>query len=151
MPDSSLRPVASSADASSADASSADAAADWQSDLLALEELSRVAFLTADIPTLERLWAEDFVVNSPLHVINDRARVIELLRAGRIRHTLYAVEIERTVRYGDVAVVMGRDTVDGPPNGDRAHRRFTNVWQLRDGAWRTIARHAQVVSREPAA
>jgi hypothetical protein len=127
------------------------ASADWQDELLALEELSRVAFLTADIPTLERLWAEDFVVNSPLNVINDKARIIELLRAGRIRHTTCDVEIERTVRFGDVAVVMGRDTVDGPPHGDRVHRRFTNVWQLRDGTWRTIARHAQVVSREPAA
>jgi len=55
------------------------------------------------------------------------------------------VEIEHVARYGDVVVVMGRDTVDGPPTNDLTHRRFTNVWQLQDGAWRMIARHAQVV------
>ena len=145
MPD-----VSGHAATTSSDTSSSGSPADWQDEILALEELARVAFLTADLPTLDRVWAEDFVVNSPLHVVNDKARVLELLRAGRIRHTLYTVEIERVVRYGDVAVVMGRDTVDGPPHGAPAQRRFTNVWQRRDGAWRTIARHAQLVPREPA-
>jgi len=26
------------------------------------------------------------------------------------------------------------------------HRRFTNIWQLQDGGWRMIARHAQVIA-----
>jgi hypothetical protein len=127
-----------------------DVAADWQQDILALEEQARVAFLGADIPTLDAMWADGFIVNSPLNVINDKARVIELLRAGRIRHGSYDVEIEHMSRHGDVVVVMGHDSVDGPPDNVRAHRRFTNVWQLQDGGWRSIARHAQVVSREPA-
>ena len=126
-------------------------AADWQRDILALEEQARAAFLAGDVATLDPMWADGFIVNSPLNMINDKARVIELLRAGRIRHGSYDVEIERMSRHGDVIVVMGRDTVDGPPDNVRAHRRFTNVWQLQDGAWRSIARHAQVVSREPAA
>jgi len=29
-------------------------------------------------------------------------------------------------------------------------RRYTNVWRLENGTWRSIARHAHVVSREPA-
>lgn len=126
-------------------------AADWQRDILALEEQARAAFLAGDVATLDPMWADGFIVNSPLNMINDKARVIELLRAGRIRHGSYDVDIEHMSRHGDVIVVMGRDTVDGPPDNVRAHRRFTNVWQLQDGAWRSIARHAQVVSREPAA
>jgi len=127
-----------------------DAAADWQHDILTLEEQARAAFLGADIPTLDAMWADGLIVNSPLNMINDKARVIELLRAGRIRHSTYEVEIERITRYGDVVVVMGHDTVDGPPDDVRVHRRFTNIWQLQDGMWRSIARHAQIVSREPA-
>jgi len=69
-----------------------------------------------------------------------------LLGAGRIRRTMDEVEIEHVARYGDLVVVMGRDTVDGPPTNDLTHRRFTNIWQLQDGAWRMIARHAQVVA-----
>jgi ketosteroid isomerase-like protein len=128
-----------------------DAAAEWQQDIRELEERARTAFLAADIPTLDAMWADAFVVNSPLNVINDKARVVELLRAGRIRHSTYDVEIEHMSRHGDVVVVMGHDTVDGPPDGTIARRRFTNVWQMQDGGWRSIARHAQVVSRGPVA
>ena len=122
-----------------------DAATDWQQEIRALEERGRVAFLAADIPTLDAMWDDRLLVNSPLNVVNDKARVLELLRAGRIRHTMDEVEIEHIARYGDVVVVMGRDTVDGPPTNALTHRRFSNVWQLQDGAWRMIARHAQVV------
>ena len=127
-----------------------EAAAEWQHDILAFEEQARAAFLQADVATLDSIWVDDYLVNSPLNMINDKARVIELLRAGRIRHSSYDVVIERIARYGDVVVVMGRDTVDGPPANVRVDRRFTNVWQLQNGAWKSIARHAQVVSREPA-
>jgi hypothetical protein len=123
-----------------------EAAADWQREIRSFEERSRVAFLAADIPTLDAMWDDRLLVNSPLNVVNDKARVLELLGAGRIRHTMVEVEIEHIARYGDVVVVMGRDTVDGPPTNDLTHRRFTNVWQLQDGAWRMIARHAQVVA-----
>jgi Domain of unknown function (DUF4440) len=123
-----------------------EAATDWQQEIRALEERGRVAFLAADIPTLDALWDDRLLVNSPLNMVNDKARVLDLLRAGRIRHTTDEVEIEHITRYGDVVVVMGRDTVDGPPTNALTHRRFTNVWQLQDGAWRMIARHAQVVA-----
>lgn len=119
----------------------------WEADIRALEEQSRTAFLAADIDALDAMWSDDFVVNSPLETINDKPRVLELLRLGRIRHDTYEVEIERVARFGDVVVVMGRDTVDGPPDGAPAQRRFTNVWQLHDGAWRSIARHAQLATR----
>jgi ketosteroid isomerase-like protein len=125
-------------------ATSAESSDDWQETLLALEEESRVAFLNADVATLDRLWADDFVVNSPLNMINERAMVLALVSAGHIRHTSCEVEIERLARYGDVAVVMGADVVEGPPTNERTHRRFTNIWQLQDGTWRAIARHAQV-------
>jgi hypothetical protein len=92
------------------------------------------------------LWDDNLVVNSPLNIINDKTRVLDLLAAGRIRHTRDDVAIERVSRFGDVAVVMGRDTVDGPPHGDLVERRFTNIWQLRDGSWIMIARHAQIVA-----
>lgn len=123
-----------------------EAAADWQREIRSFEERGRVAFLAADIPTLDAMWDDRLLVNSPLNVVNDKARVLELLGAGRIRHTMDEVEIEHIARYGDVVVAMGRDTVDGPPTNDLTHRRFTNVWQLQDGAWRMIARHAQAVA-----
>jgi hypothetical protein len=122
------------------------AVTDWQQEVRTLEERARAAFLAADIPTLDAMWDNRLLVNSPLNIVNDKARVLELLGTGRIRHTMNEVEIEHIARYGDIVVVMGRDTVDGPPTNVLTHRRFTNVWQLQDGAWRMIARHAQVIA-----
>jgi len=119
---------------------------DWEQEIRTLEEQGRVAFLAGDLPTLDGMWDPRLLVNSPLNIVNDKARVLELLGSGRIRHTMDQVEIEHIARYDDVVVVMGRDTVDGPPSNVLTDRRFTNVWQLQDGAWRMIARHAQVIA-----
>ena len=119
----------------------------WEREIRDLEEAARVAFLNADIPALTRLWAEHFIVNSPLERINDKSQVLALLQAGRIRHATYECDIEHISRHGDVVIVMGQDRVTGPPAGN-ARRRYTNVWQLQDGQWRSIARHAQLVSAE---
>jgi ketosteroid isomerase-like protein len=124
--------------------------ATWEQDIRALEEAGRVAFLAADTATLDAMWHEDLLVNSPLNIINDKSRVLELLATGRIRHTFDDVVIEHIERYDNVVVVMGRDTVDGPPHGGIMNRRFTNIWQQQDGGWKMIARHAQIIAPKPA-
>jgi len=123
---------------------------DWEQQIRDREEEARVAFLKADIATLDELWADGFLVNSPLQRVNAKEQLFELLRTGRVRHLTHEPEIEQMIRHGDIVVVMGHDTVTDPPDGVRSRRRYTNIWQLQDGAWRTIARHAHVVSREPA-
>lgn len=117
------------------------------SDIRELEEQSRVAFIAGDVNTLDQLWADGFLVNSPLEQVNERAMVLKLLQSGRIRHTALEVEIERISCHGDVVIVMGNDTVTDPPDGKVTRRRFTNIWQLQDDRWRMIARHAQHLGR----
>ena len=123
-----------------------ETATDWEQEIRALEERGRVAFLAGDTATLDDMWDDRLLVNSPLNLVNDKGRVLDLLGKGLIRHTMDEMEIEHISRYGDVVVVMGRDTVDGPPANALTHRRFTNVWQLQDGTWQMIARHAQVIA-----
>jgi hypothetical protein len=57
----------------------------WEQDIRAREEENRVAFLAADVAVLDLLWTDDFAVNSPLNLINDKQKTLALLRAGRIR------------------------------------------------------------------
>ena len=121
----------------------------WQQEIRAREEENRVAFLSADVASLERLWTDDFLVNSPLNFVNDKKRTLGLLQAGRIRHISFTVEIEQMARHGDVVVVMGSDRVTDPPDDTVTQRRFTDLWRLENGAWRCFARHANAVSREP--
>ena len=122
----------------------------WEQEIRAREEENRVAFLGADLAALDRLWTDDFAVNSPLNFVNDKERTLALLGAGRIRHMSLTSEVEHMARHGDVVVVMGSDHVTDPPDGTITHRRFTNLWRLEDGSWRCFARHANVVGREPA-
>jgi ketosteroid isomerase-like protein len=121
----------------------------WEQDIRAREEENRVAFLAADVAVLDLLWTDDFAVNSPLNLINDKQKTLALLRAGRIRHSSLTVEIEHMSRHEDTVVVMGSDRVTDPPDGTITHRRFTNLWRREGGAWRCFARHASVVRREP--
>jgi ketosteroid isomerase-like protein len=122
----------------------------WEMEIRELEERGRLAFLGADTKALSAMWSDDLLVNSPLNTINEKTLVLDLLEKGRSRHTRDDVVIERVVRYGDTVVVMGRDTVDGPPHGDLVDRRFTNVWQRQAGGWKMIARHAQIVGKSAA-
>jgi hypothetical protein len=44
----------------------------WEQDIRAREEENRVAFLAGDLTVLDRLWTDDFLVNSPLSLVNDK-------------------------------------------------------------------------------
>ena len=67
----------------------------WEQDIRAREEENRVAFLAGDVAVLDRLWTDDFLVNSPLRLVNDKPRTLALLQAGRIRHSSLSVDIEQ--------------------------------------------------------
>jgi ketosteroid isomerase-like protein len=121
----------------------------WEQDIRTCEEQNRIAFLAADVAVLDRLWTDDFAVNSPINIINDKQKTLALLQTGRIRHSSLSEEIEHMSRHDDVVVVMGNDRVTDPPDGAVTHRRFTNLWRLEGGGWRCFARHANVVRQEP--
>jgi hypothetical protein len=61
-------------------------ATDWEQEIRTLEEQGRVAFLAGDIATLDALMDDRLLVNSPLNIVNDKSKVLELLGKGLIRH-----------------------------------------------------------------
>ncbi len=124
--------------------------ADWQREIRAREDDVRRAFVAGDVQTLDALWSDAFTVNSPLNDVRRKGDLLALIGAGRLRHLSLDGEIEHMSRHGDVVVVMGRETVADPPEGRTYHRRFTDVWRMQDGVWRTIARHANLVTERPA-
>jgi ketosteroid isomerase-like protein len=107
------------------------------------------AFLRRDAQTLERLWADEFVVTNPLNRFVTKRQVLEMVRSGVLVITAFDRQIEYLQIYGDTAIVAGRETVTWGgqmPNAGRTESlRITVVWMQRGGVWRQVARHANVV------
>lgn len=119
----------------------------WEVEVRALEEQGRLAFLAADINILKGLWSDQLLVNSPINRVHGKEQVLQLLQAGVIRHSSLECHIEFVTRYDNVVVVIGHDQVTDTPQGPTIYRRFTNIWQARDGSWLLIARQATIVSQ----
>ena len=124
--------------------------ADWQTEIDAVEREANRAFVERDYETLDRLWAEDLVVNSPINRINDKQKIIELLRKGIVRHVFCEIHPELVRRDGDIVIVMGSDRVQDTAETPVVTRRYTNVWRKENGGWRLYIRHANIVAEPPA-
>jgi ketosteroid isomerase-like protein len=116
----------------------------------ALDDEERLAVLNRDIPALERLWSESFTVNTPANRVNaGRQAVIDGgIHSGVIDYSSFERTIEHLRIDGDIAVVMGAETIipaDGSPAAGRTvHRRYTHVWRREGETWRLLARHANI-------
>ncbi len=110
------------------------------------------AVLRADLPALEKMWVEEYTVNTPnSQVANGRAAVLKIFRAGIANYSSFVREIESVVFYKDAAVVMGLETVkpigNAPLAGQTVRRRYTNIWMKKKGKWHLAARHANVICK----
>jgi ketosteroid isomerase-like protein len=113
----------------------------------AVEEQERLAVLHRDFAALERLWSDDFIVNTPRSVVSsDPKALLDLFRKGVANYRTFERRIESIRFSDDYAVVMGSETVqpvgEAPLAGQTVERRFTNVWRRERGTWRLWVRHA---------
>jgi ketosteroid isomerase-like protein len=113
----------------------------------ALDNEERVAALNQDLPALERLWSEHFIVNAPSNqILPNRSAVLDWFRQGMTMRSSYERVVEQIRVDGNIAIVMGEEiltpTVNAPYAGQTVRRRFTNIWKQEGEAWRLWARHA---------
>jgi len=64
----------------------------------------RAAMIHGDLDILNRLMAEDFVGTNPFNHVVNREHVLEMVRAGRLRHSWFERAIEQVRLWGDTAV-----------------------------------------------
>ena len=122
-----------------------------------LDDQERVAALNRDVPALERLWSDHFVVNAPNNqvVVWRQENLDTFVRGGVINFSSFERTIEFVRVDGNFGVLMGLETVvprtDVPSAGLVAgqviRRRFTNIWKNEGGTWRLYWRHANVILR----
>ena len=135
--------------AARAGAAPPDTGGAWEQEVRAAEQKHRAAFLAGDVAALQAMFSDDFVVNSPLNVVIDKARLLDIVRKGVLTISSFEQNIEQVRRYGDVVVVMGADSVvyaaPSPNAGRTQRRRFTDLWRQEGGRWRFVARQATVI------
>jgi hypothetical protein len=112
-----------------------------------LEEQERMGVLNQDFHALEQIWSEHFMVNSPRNqVAPNRSVVLDIFRQGLAHYTSFERSIEYIRIDGDIAIVMGAETVqptgNAPLAGETVHRRYTNFWKRDGEMWSLVARHA---------
>lgn len=123
-----------------------------ETEIRKLEQQVVQAILDADTNTLKKLWAAEFMVNTPRNnVANGRDAVLFNQRSGFINYSLFERNIEAIQIEEGIVITMGNETliskndIPGVKAGQRVKRRFTNVWMNKKGTWQQIARHASII------
>jgi ketosteroid isomerase-like protein len=105
----------------------------------ALEEQWRTAQLANDVPTMDKLLADDYFGISIAGQLNDKAQQLERLRSHKFMLTRIDVSDVRIKLLGRAAVVTSLAKVDGTDAGEPVHGtfRYTRVYKrYPDGSWK---------------
>ena len=110
-----------------------------------LDSLHAAAVLSGDLKEMDKYWTEDFMVTNPFNEIDKANRI----RSGAVTYASFQRICEGVQIHDNTAILMGKEVVvpkgKSPDAGKTINRRYTNIWMLRDGKWRLIARHANVI------
>ena len=117
--------------------------------VLATAPRLREALLGADIQTVKRLWATDYVLTTRLGRVLNRQERLESLETGKLKYLEIELADVETRRRPGVVVVTGRSrgrTVRNNVERSIGWKRYTAVWVKEEDGWRLLARHASEVS-----
>ena len=120
-----------------------------ESEIRTLEQSEVKAVLEKDSAMLLKLWDADFVVNAPSNKVVFSGKTAldrPVLAQARVSFTR---EVEHVIVKDDVVFSMGNETVV-PKSGENTSdqtikRRYTNIWMKKDGTWKLVTRHANVI------
>jgi ketosteroid isomerase-like protein len=119
-----------------------------ESEIRNLEQQEVQAVLKKDTVMLLKLWDKDYIVNAPDNMINFAGKTTldrPVLKRPRVSFTR---DVEQIIIRGDVVFAMGSETVvpgDQTQAQQPVKRRYTNIWMKKDGMWKLMARHANVI------
>jgi ketosteroid isomerase-like protein len=114
---------------------------DEEAQILALHEAGDRALMSADLATLTRIFADDYVQYNEAGKTFTKQDVLNNFRTGAIRYPSI-VSTGRLIRiFGDTAVVHGSESDEVEVNGKRSAVRYVylDVLRKRDGEWKLVA------------
>ena len=121
-----------------------------EANIIALEQMSVKAILDLDTATLKKIWAPEFMVNTPRNdIAENRDAVLNIQRQGLINYSSFTRIIEKIQIQNDVIITMGYEIFipkeNLPQAGQNVKRRFLNVWMKQKGEWKHVARQASII------
>lgn len=122
-----------------------------ESEIRKLEQTEVQAVLNKDAGRLKKLWDHDYIVNNPDNkIVFATANPTDRPVMQRSRSS-FTRDIEKILINGDIVISMGSETVvpsgDVANSGETVKRRYTNIWMKKDGSWKLVARHANVICK----
>ncbi len=116
-------------------------------EMKALEKSWSEAVVKRDVPAIDRILADDYVLTTPEGRLVTKAQIIESFRApADPSYVLKSIDLaEMTVRFfGETALVSSRFTLNAEADGAVVATPFrhSDVFVRRHGAWRCEARQA---------
>ena len=114
---------------------------DDEQQILALHEAGDKALMSADLETLARIFADDYVQHNESGKAFTKQDVLNNFRTGAIRYPSI-VSTGRTIRvFGDMAVVNGSECDEVEAGGKRSSVRYVylDVLLKRNGEWKLVA------------
>ena len=114
-----------------------------------LEQQEAQAMRGADVSTLQKLWADDLIVNSTANLIAGKQILLEMIKNGLLRLRTYERRPVRIVLLGDLAVATGNEVSQLITNAAeyKMFVSYMNVWMKRGGNWQLVARHVGMIER----
>ena len=114
---------------------------DDEQQILALHEAGDKSLMSADLETLARIFADDYVQHNESGKAFTKQDVLNNFRTGAIRYPSI-VSTGRTIRvFGDMAVVNGSESDEVEVSGKRSAVRYVylDVLLKRNGEWKLVA------------
>ena len=120
-----------------------------QREIERLEQEEAQAMRAADVATLQKLWADDLIVNSTANLIAGKQILLEMIRNGLLRLQTYERRPVRIAPFGDLIVSTGNEVSQLVTHAAeyKMFVSYMNVWTKRGGSWQLVARHVGMIER----
>ena len=120
---------------------------------LGLDEQVRAykkALTNKDLAALDRIWAADYTFINPRGELVGKADRLANLRSGATEFQAIQSQRERVHTHGNVAVDIGRVTLQGTKYGGQessGEYRYMNVWVKLENRWQLLANQITLIKK----
>ena len=124
-----------------------------EASLRKVDERQRALIVARDTAGLQELADPDLHINAPSNRVVTGSQLVDMMKSGAVGAEDYVRVPEKFIISGDIGIVMGRERFTPTPESEAGKmfgsrpldRRYTNVFRWKDGQWRHLARHVNVV------